>query len=105
MLESFTIDTFQNRVGEPFTSLPLTPGDEGLDLELIECAPSRYHGGERPGASGASFSLVFLNTHGRLLGQRIHRLRHADLGEFELFLVPLGPDPRRGGMRYEAVFG
>jgi hypothetical protein len=30
-------------------------------------------------------------------------VRHPDLGELSLFLVPLGPDER--GARYEAVIG
>jgi hypothetical protein len=33
-----------------------------------------------------------------VLAQGTYRLSHPQLGEFELFLVPLGPD------RYEAAF-
>jgi hypothetical protein len=36
-----------------------------------------------------------------LVGQQTFRLSHPELGEFDLFLVPLGPGPE--GMRYEAV--
>jgi hypothetical protein len=34
--------------------------------------------------------------------QRIYRLQHEELGQLELFLVPIGPDA--DGMCYEAVF-
>ena len=37
-----------------------------------------------------------------VLEQMIRRLEHDELGAFELFLVPIGPDDT--GMRYEAVF-
>jgi hypothetical protein len=33
--------------------------------------------------------------------QQVCVLSHDELGRFELFLVPLGPD--QGGMRFEAV--
>jgi hypothetical protein len=37
-----------------------------------------------------------------VLPQGIQRLSHAELGELDLFLVPIGPDAQ--GMRYEAAF-
>ncbi|MBV9196332.1 MAG: hypothetical protein JO168_19520 [Solirubrobacterales bacterium] len=49
------------------------------------------------------FSLVFRGPLEPLLRQGIHRLEHGQLGELDLFLVPIGPD--QAGMRYEAVFG
>jgi hypothetical protein len=39
---------------------------------------------------------------GALIRQQACRVSHAERGEFDLFIVPLGPDER--GMRYEAVF-
>ena len=39
-------------------------------------------------------------TH--FIPQGIHKLQHAELGEGELFLVPVGKD--KDGFEYEAVF-
>ena len=38
------------------------------------------------------------------LEQGMYAVKNDGFGSAELFLVPLGPDPERGGMRYEAVF-
>jgi uncharacterized protein DUF6916 len=48
------------------------------------------------------FTLLFRGALPGWLPQRIYRLRHAALGELDIFLVPIGPDPQ--GFRYEAVF-
>ena len=32
----------------------------------------------------------------------MYRVEHEDIGSFEIFLVPIGPDEK--GMKYEAVF-
>ena len=48
------------------------------------------------------FSVVFRAPATPVLAQMIRRLEHPELGAFELFLVPIGPDDV--GMRYEAVF-
>ena len=91
MADLFTSESFDGRIGEIFEVAPA----EGLPLELVlsECDADQY---ER------SFSLLFHARDGRLEPQQTFRVRHAELGEFDLFLVPLGPDER--GMRYEAVF-
>jgi hypothetical protein len=50
----------------------------------------------------APFSLRFRGPAGPALTQGIHHLVHAELGEFEIFLVPIAADPQ--SMWYEAVF-
>jgi hypothetical protein len=47
------------------------------------------------------FALVFQGDPPVPVRQQICALSHDELGRFELFLVPLGPDAR--GMRFEAV--
>jgi hypothetical protein len=37
-----------------------------------------------------------------VLPQRIYHLEHPEVGGFDLFLVPVGPNAQ--GMQYEAVF-
>ena len=48
------------------------------------------------------FSLIFTGIATPWLEQRIYKLIHPQMGECELFLVPLGPDA--AGMRYQAAF-
>jgi hypothetical protein len=48
------------------------------------------------------FSVVFRGAMPPLLPQGSYQLSQPDVGEFELFLVPIGPDSE--GMRYEAAF-
>jgi len=51
-----------------------------------------------------AFSLLFHveDSSKGYLQQRMYEFRHPEMGKFELFLVPLGPDET--GFRYEVVF-
>jgi Domain of unknown function (DUF6916) len=53
-------------------------------------------------AGGACFSLLFRGPSDAPLEQRTYRVEHAALGEFPLFLVPLGPNAD-GAQELEAV--
>lgn len=101
MLESFQFQTFSPLVGQPFRVQ--VGSDEFLDLELIEATDLRVDG--PPVAPGARtpFSVLWRGPSTPILPQQIYRLEHEELGVFDLFLVPIGPDAH--GMRYEAVFG
>ncbi len=94
MIADLTIESFEGRAGEGFR----LAADVGtLDITLIEY--------ERLGESvlkRAPFSLVFLGPREPVLPQRIYRLTHDELGELEIFLVPIAQDA--DGTRYEAVF-
>lgn len=48
------------------------------------------------------FVLHFHGPSGCFMQQGIHRLTHSQLGEIDLFLVPVGQDLE--GFQYEAVF-
>jgi hypothetical protein len=100
VVESFDNSTFSERDGETFRVLC----DDGstLELELVSVtpgpvAPNDSHRGRVP------FSIVFRGALEPVLPQRTYRFEHDELGSFELFIVPIGPDA--AGMRYEAVFG
>jgi hypothetical protein len=97
MLETFEVGTFAPRLGETFRIQ--STDAEWLEATLIEAAAL----GEVAEGRRAQFSLVFRGPGDRVLPQQIYRVAHERIGEFELFLVPIGPD--REGMRYEAVFG
>ena len=98
MLESFTCATFQARLNEQFTLA--VDGTTFRSLELVEARESPT----TPGFEGlrTPFSVVFRAPGPEVLPQRTYRLEHAELGAFDLFVVPIanGPD----GVRYEAVF-
>lgn len=100
MLESFTFDTFSPLRGDTFVMH--VDSTNAVPLELTEVTSM---GGSAPAAGPGTrqpFSLLFHGPLTPLAAQAIYRLEHPTLGEFELFLVPLGPDQH--GMRYEAVF-
>lgn len=98
MLESFTCATFQARLNEQFT-LAVDDGPSHA-LELVDARESPVN----PGFDGARvpFSIVFRDPAGVVLPQRTYRLEHAELGTFDLFMVPIAKTP--DGVRYEAVF-
>ena len=99
MLEKFEIGTFAPHLGETFR---IQAADSpSADMTMIEATAL----GQETASEGqrAQFSLVFRGARDRVLPQRIYRVAHDALGEFDLFLVPIGPDQE--GMRYEAVFG
>ena len=73
--------------------------------ELVEAERAK---GQQDESSGRErFALVFhdraASTEAYLL-QAMYTLEHDALGTLQLFIVPIGPDPDRQGMRYEAVF-
>jgi hypothetical protein len=82
----------------------LSDGQTHLTLELIAATPFVALETEEASAAGGRipFSLTFRGPRDRVLPQRTYRFAHAALGEFPLFLVPIGPDSV--GMRYEAAF-
>lgn len=82
------------------------PTLDPIDLELhtiSELGPrmsaeSEAEGRRRP------FSLIFLGPpSNQYLQQAIYTLVNEQMGELQLFLVPLGPT-QEGRMRYESVF-
>ena len=96
MIETATVETFRPHIGDRFRMGPAS--GPTLDAELIEATKLR----DATGDGRAPFSLVFRGPDEPVLPQRIYPLEHDDLGEIEIFLVPVGPDD--DGMRYEAVF-
>jgi hypothetical protein len=71
-----------------------------VELELVEVTPPRLTSGKN--ASYENFALNFLGPARPLLPQRIYRFESSSLGEFELFIVPVGQDAT--GIQYQATF-
>jgi hypothetical protein len=100
-IEWLTYDDFAGRVSEQFD---VSVGEgPSVPMVLVEATTSSVAGGQGPdGQERMQFSLVFRGPAAQALPQSTYPITHAELGELELFLVPLGPDAE--GMRYEAVF-
>ena len=70
-----------------------------FDAHLIEVSPM----GSTVGPTGRNpFSAVLRGPENDMPEQGTYAVEHGELGSFELFLVPIGPDDK--GMKYEAVF-
>jgi hypothetical protein len=94
-LSTLTADQFEAHRGTAF-SVEAQGGEMVLQLEGVE---------RRAGApqARAAFSVFWLGPAGSpFLAQGIRTLRHRELGEMELFLVPV--EEVEGGVRYQAVF-
>ncbi len=74
--------------------------DGQLDLELDEVKSYAKKAVEHQGME--RFSLFFQGPIQPKLPQYSYTLQHDQMGEFEIFLVPVGRADR--GFRYEAVF-
>jgi hypothetical protein len=91
MLEDLNIDDFRPLQGERFRISP--DGAEPFEVELAEVTEiPREPGGRAP------FSLVFKGGPNPPLPQQIYRVEHEELGELEIFLVPIALD------QYQAIF-
>jgi hypothetical protein len=100
MLDTFSIETFQPHVGEPFRVVV----DEKWQMITILSSVSPWTEHQPAPDSRVPFSLVFHAKPDAQIPQRIYRIHSVDgtLEPFDCFLVPIGPDA--GGMRYEAIF-
>jgi hypothetical protein len=75
-------------------------GEAPLEAVLQEVKLHEPHPGTRP----QPFSAYFRGPGRPILPQQIYKLTHDRMEPLEIFLVPVGPDPKLGGILYEAVF-
>jgi hypothetical protein len=87
--------TFEPHVGETFKATPSSSG-EPLELVLKSCVESPHARPDHP-----AFSLFFDASDPQPRDQQIFALEHAELGQFDLFLVPIART--ESGIAYEAV--
>jgi hypothetical protein len=78
-------------------------GEIAAQLAEVRRLPSRPRPGASEGSEHAdSFALLFVIPVDRFLPQRTYQFSHESMGQFPLFIVPVGQDGR--GLLYEAVF-
>lgn len=98
MLQHITPASFEALVGTPFRIH--YGGESPLEAVLHEVRRHEQH----PGPRSEPFSAFFRGALRPILPQSIYHVEHETMGMMEIFLVPIGPDPQRQGMLYEAVF-
>lgn len=91
-------NAFAPRVGESFDMV--LGADATKSLTLVEVRPLTPH--KFPGMLRDPFSLIFRSESQVVMPQQIYRLKNEAMGPLDIFLVPVGRDPK--GTIYEAVF-
>ncbi|MEP6743077.1 MAG: hypothetical protein ABJB61_11305 [bacterium] len=98
MAAILTEDEFSKHVNTKFR---LTKeGESQTELELAEVKGYAKKAEEQSGME--RFSVFFDGPGDVQLAQGVYSMSHDQMGEFEIFLVPIARDER--GFRYEAVF-
>ena len=98
MAAELTEKEFSKHVNTKFRA-QLDDGDEA-ELELDEVKGYSSKAVEQTGME--RFSVYFKGPTTPFLPQKLYTLRHDQMDEFEIFLVPLAQNDE--GARYEAVF-
>jgi len=97
MLSDLTKESWLQHLKNHFRLLAGGAGPIGLELIEVKSL------GEKPDNDRREpFSLVFQGPPEPVLIQRIYTLQHDELGQLDLFLVPIGEES--GQFFYEAVF-
>src|SRR5436190_879382 len=68
----------------------------GVELELTEISELKQHPHQE------EFAIIFRGPLNIFLSQGIHSFTHEQMGQFEMFIVPIRQDEQ--GFYYEAVF-
>jgi hypothetical protein len=92
--EFFSKEGFAEHLNTKFR-VPVRPAGT-VELELTEVVSTLSTPRQE------QFSIFFLGPGEIYLPQMTYRMEHDALGEIDLFIVPIGRDPK--GFRYEAVF-
>ena len=98
MSEWQTEEEFRQHLNTQFRLVVDAPKPVDITLIAVESRPSDAH--EEAGME--RFSAIFKGSPEFLLQQSIYRLAHPQMGEFVVFLVPIGKEA--DGFRYEAVY-
>ena len=94
MEASLTHEEFSKNVNTKFQ----IQNEENIpaELELIEISEIKLYPRQE------EFSLEFRSPLNMFLSQGVHNFSHAQMGQFELFIVPIKQDEQ--GFYYQAIF-
>jgi hypothetical protein len=95
MPRALTVDDFTPRVGEAFAVV--ADQADGLEFELVEA-----RGLGSSFADREAFALLFRGPADPLIAQATYRLANEQLGELDIFLVPVARTDTSAD--YEAIF-
>jgi hypothetical protein len=92
--------SLQNFASAANQSFDLAIGEAAMPLTLVEVRPLPPR--PFPGMAREPFSLIFRSQSQLVLPQRSYKLRHPEMGDLDVFLVPVGKDVQ--GVLYQAVY-
>ncbi|CAG7633762.1 DUF6916 family protein [Paenibacillus allorhizosphaerae] len=92
-MSSYSFSAFREAVGTPFR-IPLS--QQEVMLQLVDVSE------QASSPNMVQFSLLLRGPLEFFLPQQTYRMVHEQLGELELFMVPVGREA--DGFRYEIVF-
>ena len=98
MLDKIDLETFDKCLNTKFTIQ--IDDATSAELELIEVSP--LTGADSSNEARKPFSLLFRGSPDLALEQQMHELKHPELGNLAVFMVPLAPDKQ--GSIFECVF-
>ena len=97
-MQFLALEHFAGHVGETFTVA--LDHDGNAPFALVEAQPLPVH--QYNGMVRSPFSLLFRHEAAIVFPQKIYQMKHASMGEFGIFLVPIARD--RTGFIYQALF-
>lgn len=92
-----TFESFSPHLNSIFA---LGVGESTLELTLTQATKQPVT--PFPGMMREPFSLIFRSGTPVVLPQRLYPFKHDALGKLDIFIVPVGRDPR--GIVYQAIF-
>jgi hypothetical protein len=100
-LEQLVFASFSGLLNSKFRVV--IDAQNSVEVELVEITPPQTgQGGAGGRQTFENFSLIFLGPLNPVLPQKIYWFESAQLGRFEMFIVPVGQD--QSGTRYQAIF-
>ena len=100
MTEELSFQTFHALLNQEF-QVEQEPG-KWMNMVLVEASELKFKYGDADESELTSFALVFGAGSDVQLSQNTYSVKHEEIGELKVFLVPIQPDD--DGARYEAVF-